>query len=56
MKQIHKVSSQVSRGLGCLRYWGDLKKSCLVFVPYSLFLEPSPRGSFFPPTTRCVWD
>lgn len=55
MKQIHKVSSEVSKGLlGVL--WGAVEIPSSAFAPYSLFSEPSPRGSFFPPTTRCVWD
>lgn len=58
MKQIHKVSPEVSReSLGIL--WESTEILFCLFLPfvfYSLFLELSPRGSFFLPTTRCVQD
>lgn len=55
MKQIHKVSSKVSRG-----FPGDIarahRNTVYWVVPYSLFSEASPVSSFSPPTTRCVQD
>ena len=58
MKQIHKVSPEVSRGsLGIL--WESAEILFCLFLPlvfYSLFLEASPRGLFFLPTSRCIHD
>lgn len=55
MKQIHKVSSKVSRG-----FPGDIarthRNTIYRVVPYSLFSEASPVGSFSPPSSRCIQD
>lgn len=56
MKQIHKVSSEVSAGSS--GYCGICRRplSCLSLssVPHSPCLGLAPGGPFFPPTTTCV--